>query len=257
MSYFLAALQAEGLKIRKSKVMWLTAAAFTIAPFMAGFFMFVLKKPELAKNAGLIGAKAQIAGEANWPSYINLHAQMIAVGGIFVFGFVTSWIFGREYADKTVTDLLALPYSRAIIVWAKLIASFITQLILSGYIIALGFFIGWIIGLPQWSAAELMHEMYILIIVTIITILLSTPAAFFASYSGGYLAPLGFVVLTLVLSQIIAAVGFGAYFPWSIPALLSGVAADELGTSSLCIISITSLSGILATLYYWLFADQH
>src|SRR5699024_11810860 len=101
-----------------------------------------------------------------------------------------------------------------------------------------------------------MHEMYILIIVTIITILLSTPAAFFASYSGGYLAPLGFVVLTLVLSQIIAAVGFGAYFPWSIPALLSGVAADELGTSSLCIISITSLSGILATLYYWLFADQ-
>src|SRR5699024_1298166 len=46
--------------------------------------------------------------------YINLHAQMIAVGGIFVFGFVTSWIFGREYADKTVTDLLALPYSRAI-----------------------------------------------------------------------------------------------------------------------------------------------
>src|SRR5699024_11259865 len=129
-------------------------------------------KPELAKCALLIRSKAQIAGEANLTSDINLHAQMIAVGGIFVFGFVTSWIFGREYADKTVTDLLALPYSRAIIVWAKLIAPFITQLILSGYIIALGFFIGWIIGLPQWSAAELMHEMYILIIVTIITILL-------------------------------------------------------------------------------------
>src|SRR5699024_9802132 len=153
---------------------------------------------------------------------INLHAQIISIGGISVFGFVTSWFCGREYSDKTVKELFALPYSRAIIVWAKLNASFIMQLIVSGCIICVVFFIGWIIGLPQWSAAELMHEMYILIIVTIITILLSTPAAFFASYSGGYLAPLGFVVLTLVLSQIIAAVGFGAYFPWSIPALLSG-----------------------------------
>src|SRR5690625_4535709 len=116
MTCFLAALQTEMLKIRKSKVIWITAAAFTIAPLMAGFFMFVLKDPELAKSTGLVGAKAQIAGEANWPSYLGLHAQMIAVGGIFVFGFVTSWVFGREYSDNTVKDLLALPYSRAVIV---------------------------------------------------------------------------------------------------------------------------------------------
>src|SRR5699024_8723379 len=118
--------------------MWLCAAPFTRTDVWGDLIRLVMKKAKLEKNAGIVGAEAQIAGEANWPSYINLHAQMIAVGGIFVFGFVTSWIFGREYADKTVTDLLALPYSRAIIVWAKLIASFITQLILSGYIIALG-----------------------------------------------------------------------------------------------------------------------
>src|SRR5690625_5015988 len=112
--------------------------------------MFVLKKPELAKNAGLIGAKAQIAGEANWPSYLRLHAQMIAVGGIFVFGFVTSWIFGREYADRTVVDLLALPYSRAVLVLAKFSASFITNILLTVYVVTLGFLLGWIIELPQW-----------------------------------------------------------------------------------------------------------
>ena len=37
MSYFLTALQTEGLKIYKSKVIWITIAAFTIAPLMAGF----------------------------------------------------------------------------------------------------------------------------------------------------------------------------------------------------------------------------
>src|SRR5699024_4994268 len=108
MSYFMAALQAEGLQISKSKDMWLTAVAFTIAPLLAECCMWVVKRPELAKSGGVRGAKAQIAGEANWPLYIALHAQMTAVGGIFVCGFVTRWIFGRELADKTVTDLLAL-----------------------------------------------------------------------------------------------------------------------------------------------------
>src|SRR5699024_6926344 len=77
--YFLASLYTEGLKIIKSKVIWIIAAAFSIAPLMAGFFMFVLKDPELAKSSGLVGAQAQIAGEANWQSYMELHAQMIAV----------------------------------------------------------------------------------------------------------------------------------------------------------------------------------
>src|SRR5690625_1746336 len=116
MKYLSAAFHAEGIKARKSKVTWIIAGAFTIAPLMAGFFMIILKDPDLAKNAGLAGAKAQIAGDASWQFYLNLYAQIIAVGGIFVFGFVTSWIFGREYVDQTIKDLLALPHTRTIIV---------------------------------------------------------------------------------------------------------------------------------------------
>src|SRR5690625_5062853 len=101
MDHFMATLQAETDKVYKSKVVWLTAAAFTIAPIMASFFMFVLKNAEIAQSSGILGEKAKIAGAADWPAYLNLHAQMIAVGGIFVFGFTTSWIFGREYADNT------------------------------------------------------------------------------------------------------------------------------------------------------------
>lgn len=259
MRYFFATLKTEGLKIRKSKVIWITMAAFTIAPLMAGFFMFVLKDPAFAKSSGLLGAKAQIVGEANWPSYLDLHAQIIAVGGILVFGFVTSWIFGREYTDKTITDLLALPFSRSVIVLSKFAVAFITNFILSIYVVALGFFIGWIIGLPEWSLETMTQGLYILLIVTMLTILLSTPVAFFASYGKGYLAPLGFVIFTLVLSQIIAATGFGENFPWAIPALYSGVVAGghPLNWTSLLILSITSLIGFLSTLYWWILTDQH
>lgn len=258
MTYFLAALQIEMLKIRKSKVIWITASAFTIAPLMAGFFMFVLKDPEFAKNAGLIGVKAQIAGEANWPSSLSLYAQMIAIGGVFVFGFVTSWIFGREYSDHTVKDLLALPYSRAVTVFSKFVAAFITNIILTAYIITLGLFIGWIIRIPEWSLAFVKDGLYTVIIVTILTIALSTPIAFLASYSQGYLAPLGFVIIAVVLSQIVAAAGFGAYFPWAIPALYGGLTGESiLRWSGVIIVCLTSLLGFFSTLYWWLLADQH
>ncbi|QQK81616.1 ABC transporter permease [Salicibibacter cibi] len=258
MKYFLVTLHMEGLKIIKSKVIWIIAAAFSIAPLMAGFFMFVLKDPALAESTGLVGAQAQVAGEANWQSYLDLHAQMIAVGGIFVFGFVTSWIFGREYVDNTVKDLLTLPYSRAVIVISKFLASFITNIALSAYIVTFGFFIGWIVGLPQWSSAIVVPSLYVILIVTMLTIILSTPVAFFASYSRGYLAPVGFVIMTLIFSQIVAAVGHGDYFPWAIPALYSGLTGENIiNWSSLIIIGITSLLGFLSTLYWWLFADQH
>src|SRR5699024_983009 len=167
MKPFITAIKTEWLKMKKSKVIWLTTAAFTIAPLMAGFFMIVLKDPDMAKNAGFISTKAQIAGEATWPSYLNLYAQIIAVGGIFV------------------------------IVLAKFVTSFTISFILSAYIVTLGFLIGWMIDLPQWSSLVVMEALYSIIIVTLLTIALSTPVAFFACYSQGYLAPLGFVIITL------------------------------------------------------------
>src|SRR5699024_12448883 len=110
MKPFITAIKTEWLKMKKSKVIWLTTDAFTIAPLMAGFFMIVLKDADMAKNSGFISTKAQIAGEATWPSYLNLYGQIIAVGGMFVFGFVIGWRFGSEYAENTVKDVLALPY---------------------------------------------------------------------------------------------------------------------------------------------------
>src|SRR5699024_1603400 len=111
MNYLSTVFSIEMFKVRKSIVIRIVAILFTIAPLMAGFFTFILQDPEFAENAGLIGEKAQILGEANAISYIEIHGQIIAVGGIIVYGFVTSWIFGREYADNTIIDLLTLPSS--------------------------------------------------------------------------------------------------------------------------------------------------
>lgn len=259
MNYLLATIYTEVFKMRKSKMIWLTLVIFTIAPLMASFFMYILKEPELARKSGLLGAQAELYGEASWSTYFSFLTQIIAVGGIIVFGFVTSWIFGREYTDRTAKDLVALPYSRSFVVLAKYIATIIACLCLSMYIIIIGFLLGWIINIPEWSMTVAMTGIQEMMIATVLTILLSAPVAFFACYGKGYLAPIGFVILMVVFSQIIGAIGYGQYFPWAIPALYSGISGVEttLTLASIIIIGMTSIVGALATFIWWNYAEQY
>lgn len=60
-------------------------------------------------------------------------------------------------------------------------------------------------------------------------------------------------------AQIIAALGWGAYFPWSIPALYSGVAGPSIqDLSAVCylLVVLAGLSGLVGSFAWWQFADQ-
>ena len=260
MSRFAAALWAEFLKARRSKVPTVTALGFALAPIMGGLFMIILKDPEYARSIGLIGAKAQIvAGTADWPTYLGVLAQAGAVGGIFVFGTIAIWVFGREYADRTATDLMALPTSRPAIVAAKFVVVIAWSFALAAMIYVLGLAIAAAIGLPGWSPGVTFDGALSLAVTASLTIALGAPVAFVASAGRGYLPPMGFVILMIFFSQILAAMGWGAYFPYSVPALYSGVAgsqSSDLGIVSYLIVVLTSLAGAGATFAWWRWADQ-
>lgn len=84
------------------------------------------------------------------------------------------------------------------------------------------------------------------------------PVAFITCFGKGYLAPLGFLLILIVLSQIIAALIYGEYFPKSIPAFYSGLTGEvgNIDLSGFLIVFITSLAGIIATLFWWLTKDH-
>lgn len=170
-----------------------------------------------------------------------------------------SWIFGREYSDRTIKDLLALPTSRNIIVLSKFLLVFLWCLLLAILVFALGLIVGNAVDIPGWSPTIVMQGLSVFFICTILTILLSTPVALFASIGRGYLSPLGFVVLTLVLAQIIAATGYGQFSPWAIPALASGIVGSKSSTLenvSVIIVLLTSACGLFGTILWWRYADQ-
>jgi len=256
-----AALWAEMLKVRRSVVPRVTVAAFSVAGLVGGFFMFVLQNPDRARSLGLLGAKAQFAGgTADWSGYFALTAQIAAVGGLLVFGLVVIWLFGREFSDGTAKDLLALPTSRAAVVAAKLLVALVWCLLLAAQLVVLSLLFGTLLGLPGWSAGTAASGLGTVFATTLLTVALATTYGLAASLGRGYLAAVAAMFVSLFAAQVIAALGFGAWFPWSVPSLLSGVAGPEQagpGPLSIAGVVVLGAAASAATVLWWERADHN
>ncbi len=255
-----AALFAETLKMRRSKVPLLTAIGFSMMPLVGGLFMVILKDPEAARSMGLISTKAQLTiGVADWPSYFGFLSQATAMGGLILFSIVTTWVFGREFSDHTVKEMLALPTSRETIVTAKFIVTSVWAMVVTLLILGLGLVVGNLVVLPDWST-ELFRSSFMGILgCAFFTLGLIPFVALLASIGRGYLPPFGWTILTMVLAQFAVILGWGDWFPWAIPGLFSGIAGprtEVLGTHSYIILLLTCIAGLAATYYWWRNADQ-
>lgn len=257
---FVNAFCAEMLKLKHSAIIGVTFIAFALAPAMGGLFMLILSHPEMAANASMLQAKfSAMPFGVGWDAYFLILSQAMGVGGILVFGFVVSWLFGREYSDHTAKDLLALPVSRTYIVLAKYLVYTLWCLSLAVSNILVMLLIGNLLQLPGWSSVALYHHLYIYGLTTVMTIAINTGIAYMAVAGRGYLAPLGFVALALVLSQIIAAAGFGPFFPWAVPAIFSGTgdaSMAHLPPASYIILAIVGGIGVFGTIWQMCFADH-
>ena len=260
MNAFFAALWAETLKARRSKVPLLTALGFSFAPLVGGLIMIILKDPEGARRMGLLGAKAQmVAGVADWPAFFGILAQAVAVGGAFLFAIVTIWVFGREFSDRTAKELLALPTPREAIVGAKFLLIAVWGVLLTLLVFAIGLAVGLLVGMPGWSWPLVQSAFGDVAGAAALTLALMPFVALLASVGRGYLPPFGWTIFTLFLANIIVYTGWGDWFPWAVPALYSGAAgprAEQIGLHSYTLVIATLVVGLVSTLLWWRWADQ-
>lgn len=258
------ALRVEFQKVRRSKTLWITALALSLVTFIGGLFMYILQDPERARQLGLVGAKAQLfGGSADWPSFFNLMLLMASIGGLVVFGIIFIWIFGREFGDKTVYDMLSLPTSRVTIVVAKVItaACWSVALMLLVFVLMLG--IGAALQLPGWSVEVVWNGLGLLLATGSLTVMVSITFALAASMARGYLAAVGSIFLVLILGQVVSRLGYGQYFPWDVPMLYSGAAealtgkaSAPLGLVSYLIVGLVGVLSLIFTGAWWRYADQ-
>ncbi|NIP83100.1 MAG: ABC transporter permease subunit [Gemmatimonadetes bacterium] len=260
MSRLGAALGCEVVKVRRSRVPPLTALGFSLGPLAAGLFMVIMKDPARAREWGLISTKAQVfAGAADWPTFLSVVGQTVAIGGWLLFALLTAWVFGREFADRTARTVLAVPTPRWATVLAKLLVVAAMSALLAVWAALLGLGIGAVIGLPGGSAAVLLDGVAKVAMAATLTIALLPPIALAASAGRGYMAPLGLALLLLFLAQVVAATGWGEWFPWAVPALLAGLAGPDaaaLGPWSFALVAAVAVAGTAATVAWWRLADH-
>jgi len=249
----------------RSRVPPLTALGFSLAPLACGLFIVIVKDPAAARSMGLITTKAQLlASSADWPSYFKLLAQVVAVLGMIVFAILTSWVFGREFSDHTVKELLALPTPREAILAAKFIVIAVWSLAVTCLILLIGLIVGWSIVIPGWSLALLGTAMSGILGTAALTLPLMSFVAFAASAGRGYLPAFGWIMLTVFFANLAVIIGWGDWFPWSLPGLFSpglfsswaSSSIGSLGLHSYVLLFGSSVVGLALTFRWWRSADQ-
>ena len=262
MKGLLVALNTELIKALKSRMLWATIVFFSFIAVMLAFLMLVAKNPEIAGNSEVIDMKASLISKADWATYFGLLLQMVLTAGSLGPAIVTIWVFGREYSDRVIKDLLALPVSRFNIVFAKYIVIFFWSLLLLLLLYAIGLISGLLIHLDGWNKELFLHKTQVYFMSAFLTVLLFPVIAFLTCMSRGYLLPVGIAILILIVTQFvfIGFPGITPYFPWAVPGLYSGIAGPASPHPrglSYMIIVLTSLSGSIGTALWWRFADHH
>lgn len=257
MNTILNAVSAECLKLKRSKFILVIMFLFILIPFMMSMLFYAAMQPQDPSTLGIASTKAGLAqlGVPNWPNYFKLLLQGFAGIGIVGLGFLASWIFGREFAQNTVKDLLALPVSRSSIVIAKFIIVVVLGLLVSMVFYLAGLCFGKLIGLGSLSFQILAGFSATYFIAAIMMIHLSSVIALIASYSRGYMLPIGFVILMVIVANFTGMLGIAPYFPWAIPGIYA-ILPDQIVPASYVIVITTGFSGYLFTVIFWKRADH-
>ncbi len=256
MSNLLSMVWVEWHKAIRSQVPVWTALASMFMPAGVAILIFLARNPKVSQRLGVVSAKADLVAYAgtDWASYLVLFAQIVAMGGFFFFVLAISWVFGREFADGTLKDMLAVPVPRFSILLAKFMVAAGWAGLIILFVSIFGLLMGVLLQLPGGSPQVILQGIRVTVVTACLAIAGVLPFALLASVGRGYLLPMGSAVLALIAANLIVILGWGEYFPWAVP-ILYAQGESALTPASYWIVFITSLAGMAATYLWWQRAD--
>ncbi|MCL2882598.1 MAG: ABC transporter permease [Coriobacteriia bacterium] len=232
MKKVVSVMYCECVKLLRSKVFWLAFAFFAVA---LGVLAFGIKP-------------------RTWTVFFNNFLPLTGSMGLIVSFFISAWVFGREFSDKTNKDLIAKPVPRTTVVLSKFLIIAAWSLIFMVFLFLFSLAMGLALGFSGFSTALLLHAAAKFVVAFLLYIFLATPGAFFASLFKGILAPIGILFIVAIASNIIGNSGAAPYFPWTIPTILR--VTGSLNPVSIVILIATGAAGLEGTFVWWRFAEQ-
>ena len=216
------ALRVEALKLARSTVGIIGSAAIVLG---IGVLCAVMMAA-LGSGDPQLAAKLGPEASRDWHGLLGAAAQITGAGGLLGFGVVAAWLFGREFADGTVTGLFALPVGRGTIAaaklgvylaWAAAVSAALTALVL-----VLGVGLGF--GAPDaatWAGLARQQALGVL------SAAVAVPTAWAATVTRSLLGGVSVAIALVIVAQVGVLAGAGGWLPLAAPALwaISGGAA--------------------------------
>jgi ABC-2 type transport system permease protein len=250
----------EFLKLRRSKVPWFSLAAISMGPLGIALFMWILLEPDRAAQLGLLGAKASLSGlAATWPAFFSMLVLIVGIGGMLLLSFIVAFVFGREYAEGTAKNLLALPVGRPTFVIAKFVVAAAWWLALVVAVIVEALAVGGLLGLPGFSVDLAAAAVSGAVLAAGIAYLLAPVVAWITVLGRGYMAPIGFSLAMLAVGNVLSKTGWGVWFPWSIVPTMVGMVGSPVRTlppGSYVVLALTFVGGVALTIVHLVLADN-
>ncbi len=215
MNTFLDGLAVETRKARSSRVLWSTGVLLVVG---AAALSMTIVLAARSGNTQLVAKLGPQAASGDWAALLSAGAQITSAGGLLALGVGASWLYGREFADGTVSGLFGLPVSRGRLAAAKLVVyagwSLLVSVLTVIALLGLGLAIG--LGVPDGTVVSGLGRQFAL---GLLTALIAVPAGWASSVGRGLLPGIATSVGILVLAQVSVLGDFGSWVPFVAPAM--------------------------------------
>ncbi|MBZ2195361.1 ABC transporter permease [Occultella gossypii] len=241
-----APIRVEALKLSRS----LVGVIGTLALVLGTVALLCGITLSLAGGQPDLVAKMGPTATRDWAGLLSAAAQITAAGGLIGFGTVLAWLFGREFADRTISGLFALPVGRARIALAKIVVYLIwvvaVSLVLGLALLLLGSLFGY--GSPDAEAWAGLGRQWAL---GMLTGAIAMPVAWVVTLTRSLLAGVGCVIGLVVVTQVAVLAGAGAAMPLAAPALWAMSRGTEVGVAQLAVALICAAAFVALTCASW------
>jgi ABC-2 type transport system permease protein len=246
-----AALEFELLKARRAGVFrWGALVVAVGVPVLCTAFFELVRlggdSPSAAKAATMI-TELSLAG------LLATAGQVLSVTILMTAGIAASWSFGREFVDDAMPALFAIATPRSSIAAAKFVVLAGWALVTVMSTVMLTVISGLILGLDMDPTA--LQTASQVAAVGLLGAVLAAPMALVSSWRRGYLPGFVALVAVVVVTQVVTAIGAGAWFPYAAPALWMGMggaaAAKEVSVIQLLLPLPVAAMAVVTTLSWW------
>ena len=160
-----------------------------------------------------------------WEGFMRLTPQTIASWyGVILGGFVTAYVFGREYTDATARNMLTAPVRREYFVISKLTVLLAWVFGLSVLSIAAQAGYATVLRLDGFAWKYVADALRRGVLVTAPIAATLPIVAWLAVVSRGYLAPMIFSAVAFTSGVLFLQAGWERWWPWAMPFAVAGLA---------------------------------